>query len=366
MSRNNFAVTDDIMNVNVKTVPKLKNPYTSVTIENIINEINKIESKLSIDDDSNDSSNTQNSNVQEIAHEKTYKGYDKELNDDNITIKAKLTRVAKNPVISKNSYNEINPDKNNQKLYEFVDNIKDLVREEPYPLRDQRTPFLEKDYSTKNKNNGLSTRSLLEFTLKNSDDIKEIKSKLNNAISSYKMYPDYFHDLVMWNSDIFNNDKVSNPTWQDILKTLKSDQDYTTPDLRDMQKELNEMKEHFKDSDLSHIDGTDIAKLKTTTEMTPRVLSSPRNVDDIKVTVSSTKMKKYPLVDDFNEDPYIVPRNDPKKYANVQSQDIIDVLDNLYTKQPDKVNLKSNIESETKNSEGISLKYFIDLYMSLT
>ncbi|KAG6444308.1 hypothetical protein O3G_MSEX003329 [Manduca sexta] len=53
----------------------------------------------------------------------------------------------------------------------------------------------------------------------------------------YKPYPDYFSDLLMWNKDILNSDKVPSP-WRDILKNMNRELDYTTPDISEIQQEI--------------------------------------------------------------------------------------------------------------------------------
>lgn len=125
-----------------------------------------------------------------------------------------------------------------------------------------------------------------------------------------------------------------------------------------MQKELNEMKEHLLNNNLSQIDSREDYKFRTAPEQNPLTLFSPRYVakaDNIKVAVSSNKITNHPTIEHFDEDPYTVPRNNPNKYANVKSQDIINVLNKLYTKRPTRITIVSNSEGKRKNSKGTRL-----------
>lgn len=60
---------------------------------------------------------------------------------------------------------------------------------------------------------------------------------------------DYFSDLLMWNNDILNIDKVPQGEWRDLVKSVEKDlgtTEYTTRNLFTMMSELKELDRTFK------------------------------------------------------------------------------------------------------------------------
>ncbi|CAB3241551.1 unnamed protein product [Arctia plantaginis] len=60
---------------------------------------------------------------------------------------------------------------------------------------------------------------------------------------------DYFNDLLMWNNDILNIDKVPQAEWRNLVKDVEKDfgtTEYTTPNLFTMMGELKELDRTFK------------------------------------------------------------------------------------------------------------------------
>lgn len=341
MMKDTLDVTDDVMNVNVKTVPKDGIPTISpaTRLDGLGDVLDTLQNKLTTEDTLKASPTSQTFNIKEKTYESMNNAH------DDITINAKLTRIAKYPLSKLNlKYNntEIHSVHDNTKFYEFLNGDGyGSVHGELYPnsRSEKRTPFFD-IHSTTDKSNVKSSTPLIEITVRNSEGVEEV----HNDALSYKRYPDYFHDLVMWNSDILNADKVLNPTWQDILKGIQK-VEFSTPNIINIENELNEINENIINNYIHQKDDKNRITYKETSEPNLYVLPSPRYIekpDNIKVSVDNNKMEINPTFEDFDKNSHYFLRNDSKKYGNVNSQNIIDVLNKLHTNNPYEVKTRAN------------------------
>ncbi|XP_063898088.1 uncharacterized protein LOC110376175 isoform X2 [Helicoverpa armigera] len=146
---------------------------------------------------------------------------------EELTIKSKLTRIAKFPISKrhfKTRHANAEPIVNVANDYaSFHDETG--FREHVHPLNSRNAPADRR----KPQNNRKVTPAGMQ------------KYHFNEKWR----YTDYFNDLLMWHNDILNMDKVPSPLWKNILNNIQPDSHdmYTTPNMNNLLKELNDLSE---------------------------------------------------------------------------------------------------------------------------
>ncbi|RVE53780.1 hypothetical protein evm_001672 [Chilo suppressalis] len=83
----------------------------------------------------------------------------------------------------------------------------------------------------------LSTLSLI-----NDLNIHSEHSRLVNC----KPYPDYFNDLLMWHGDLLNTDKITSPSWENIIDSIQESTKSYAQSSVDMQQEINQLNQFLR------------------------------------------------------------------------------------------------------------------------
>lgn len=174
----------------------------------------------------------------------------------------------------------------------------------------------------------------------------------------YKPYPDYFNDLLMWHGDLLNTDKVTSPQWENILKDIKQDTEFSTLSMTDMQKELMNIKEFLKMDEVSSKPiVTAIAKFKEkpqTKAKKDKTRNAKRKQDYIRtVAVKDNTMAQTNDIIIQGEAKYYhfikQPERNPEKY--IQAADLINNLNKIYFKGPNKQHAEEKPRDNKRNGE---------------
>ncbi|XP_063835625.1 uncharacterized protein LOC135084814 [Ostrinia nubilalis] len=176
---------------------------------------------------------------------------------------------------------------------------------------------------------------------------------------SYKPYPDYFNDLLMWHGDLLNSDKLTSPQWENILESLKQDSEVTTLSMMDMQRELMQMKDNLKiDESMKRV----TPKLKKAKLAMKVKKDKTRNTNNNKKTqniIKTVALKdntvakgKDIIIQGQAKYLHVIkqPESDSEKY--IKASDLLKDLNKIYFKSPAiKYNIEDKIHDTKRNGE---------------
>lgn len=142
---------------------------------------------------------------------------------EELTIKNKLTRIAKFPIRKRH----------------FKNKRDEMLSQRP--IGNDYMSFHEGPLSRESRRE-LRNRITNEQKMNRANRPGQMTRKSPNE--KYR-YTDYFNDLLMWHNDILNLDRVPAPVWKSILKNIQAEtaDGFTTPNMNNLVRELDEINE---------------------------------------------------------------------------------------------------------------------------
>ncbi|KAJ8704427.1 hypothetical protein PYW07_011615 [Mythimna separata] len=233
----------NVMTVNVKTIAlsptttlAATEPTSKLTIDDMSLILNKMQDKIQKNQEQFPKLNTMYtpSSISETKYE-----YKKNIgkprshsqNSGEVVIKSKMTRVAKFPIKERRNKMIRHDDSETINIGEDYSNI-------------YGPSILEYIHELGNRNAPYESRKQAKVNIYRKSHNYHLPTPAGNSKNKDR-YTDYFNDLLMWHNDILNLDSVPNPQWENILRTLHPDSgnSYTTPDMKKLMIELNEINE---------------------------------------------------------------------------------------------------------------------------